>query len=273
MYTRSFSSFIHPQLSTHTHAHRRSLLSRFSFFFFFFISFLSLFESNLYPLSANYPGTTAEHPLEGLPELWWKYRVYHRVQGAVEVAQPQEDACHQLRWLAGLARGTEQRDQEERQPTGNERPGDYRQRFRRFPLAFRLDRFACPLARRRGRVAARRVRHGGGRGGRGRRYRRRCHGGRLGGVRAVVRRWLLRRDWRMVRRGSRYGERRRLLPRPEIHAEFWSSGGSSCFRPFSFLLSENAMEIFRSMSLRKCVVFWLENYTQEIISSILWYKI
>ena len=169
---------------------------------------------DLNPLSANYPGTTAKHPLEGLPELWWEYSVYHRVQGAVEIAQPQEDACYELRWLAGLASGAEQRNNEERQPTRDERPGDYRQRFRGFLLALRLDSVARPLARRMGRVAARRIRHcRGGGGGRGRRDGRRGDRGRLGRVRPVVRRWFLRRDRRMIRRGSRYRERCRFLPR------------------------------------------------------------
>lgn len=169
---------------------------------------------DLNPLSANYPGTTAKHPLEGLPELWWEYSVYHRVQGAVEIAQPQEDACYELRWLADLASGAEQRYNEERQPTRDESPCDYRERFRGFLLALRLDRVARPLARRVGRVAARRIRHcRGGGGGGGRRNGRRGDRGRLGRVRPVVRRRFLRRDRRMIRRGSRYRERCRFLPR------------------------------------------------------------
>lgn len=65
-----------------------------------------------------------------------------------------------------------------------------------------------------GRVAARRIRHcRGGGGGRGRRDGRRGDRGRLGRVRPVVRRRFLRRDRRMIRRGSRYRERCRFLPR------------------------------------------------------------
>ena len=70
-YVHEIVFVVHPSATFDAHSRPSTItLVAFFFFFFFFISFLSLFESNLYPLSANYPGTTAEHPLEGLPELW-----------------------------------------------------------------------------------------------------------------------------------------------------------------------------------------------------------
>lgn len=66
------------------------------------------------------------------------------------------------------------------------------------------------LLARAGRIRQRR----GGGGGRRRRDRRRRHRRRWCGIRAVVRRRLLRRDGRVVRRGFRDGECRRLLAWP-----------------------------------------------------------
>lgn len=106
----------------------------------------------------------------------------------------------------------QQRGEEERQPAGDEGTGDDRQGLGRLTLALRLDRLACALRAldhrlllaRAGRIRQRR--RGGG--GRRRRDRRRRHRRRRCGIRAVVRRRLLRRDGRVIRRGSRDGERR-----------------------------------------------------------------
>jgi len=169
----------------------------------------------LNPLSAKSPRTTAQHPFECLPEFRREHSVNQGVEGTVEVSEPQEHTCHQLGRLAGLAYGLCQSGQEERQPARDECAGDDHQSLGRLSLALRLDCLArvlralhdLLLLARAGRIrqrsccGRRRDRRGGHR-------RRRCH------VRTVVRRWLLRRDGRVIRSGSRDGKRCRLLARP-----------------------------------------------------------
>ena len=119
--------------------------------------------------SAHGPGLHAEYPLERLPELRREYRVDDRIEGAIEVAQPQEDTGYGFRRLAGVADRLEHSYEEEGQPAGDEGTGDDGQGLGGFALALRLERLSRPARRGRRRRRRRRGR---------RRRRRRCHRGR-----------------------------------------------------------------------------------------------
>jgi len=82
----------------------------------------------------------ANHFGESQPELGTENGVDDRVQGGVEVAQPQEEAGHVLVDHTPLAQGHDQGHDEEWQPTHDERPSDDGQCLGRFPFAFRLQR-------------------------------------------------------------------------------------------------------------------------------------
>lgn len=105
-------------------------------------------------------GRAANHFRERQPEFGAEHGVYDRVQGGVEVAQPQEEAGHVLVDDAAGAQGHDQGHDEERQPAHDERAGDDGQRLGGLPLAFRLQRFLLLAFG----LDARRRRHGRHRG-------------------------------------------------------------------------------------------------------------
>ena len=74
---------------------------------------------------------------EGAPEVRVEDRVYDRVEETVDVAEPRDEADDGRRDGAttqGAAERADRRDDEERQPADDERPGDNGQRPRRLPL-------------------------------------------------------------------------------------------------------------------------------------------
>lgn len=83
----------------------------------------------------------ANHFRERQPELGAEHGVYDRVEGGVEVAEPQEEAGHVLVDDAARAQGHDQGHDEERQPAHDERAGDDGQCLGGLPLALRLQRF------------------------------------------------------------------------------------------------------------------------------------
>jgi len=68
--------------------------------------------------------SAANHFGECQPELGTENGVDDRVQGGIEVTQPQEEAGNVLVDHATLAQGHDQSHDEERQPAHDKRPGD-----------------------------------------------------------------------------------------------------------------------------------------------------
>ena len=83
-------------------------------------------------------GLAAEHPLERGPELRTEDGVDDRVEGGVEVAEPQEERDQGVVGLVILEDGHHDGQDEEGQPAGDERAGDDGQRLGRLPLALGL---------------------------------------------------------------------------------------------------------------------------------------
>jgi len=85
---------------------------------------------------------------EGGPEVRVEDGVDDRVEQAVEIAEPADDADDERRQLQAAAVGAErtnQRHDEERQPTADERPSDDRQGPRRFTLPLLLQTLLSTL--------------------------------------------------------------------------------------------------------------------------------
>lgn len=84
-----------------------------------------------------------KNPLEGLSELRTEYRVDDRVQGRIEVAEPQEEREERVANLALFAQRHEQCCDEERQPADNKSARDDGQCLGSLSFPFRLQ---CLLA-------------------------------------------------------------------------------------------------------------------------------
>ena len=98
-------------------------------------------ESQRLPqLGLTAPVDSTQHLLEGESELGAEHRVDDRVEGGVEVAEPEEERGQGVSYLAGWAQRHQERHDEEREPADHEGPRDDGQRLRRFPLPLGLDR-------------------------------------------------------------------------------------------------------------------------------------
>jgi len=76
----------------------------------------------------------AQHPLKGRPELGAEDSVDDRVQGRVEVAEPQKEGDEGVVELVVFEDGHHDRQDEEGKPAGDEGPGHDGQGLGGFPL-------------------------------------------------------------------------------------------------------------------------------------------
>ena len=83
--------------------------------------------------------TTTEDLLEGLSELRAEDRVDDGVEGGVEVSEPEEEAGD-VSIDAVIAEGTDESQEEEREPADDKRPGDDGECFSRLFLSLLLQR-------------------------------------------------------------------------------------------------------------------------------------
>lgn len=85
------------------------------------------------------PVTTAQDPLESLPEFRAENRINHRIQSRIKVTQPQRETHDVVAYYTRVPTQRHQQGQdEERQPAHHEGPSNDRQRLRRLSFPLRL---------------------------------------------------------------------------------------------------------------------------------------
>lgn len=100
-------------------------------------SYLSRLPRSKVP--APSPVRPAQHSFERLSELGTKYRINNGIQGRIEIPKPKKETHNVRVDVTGVtAQRHDERDYEKRQPTHDEGPRDYGERFCRLPLPLRL---------------------------------------------------------------------------------------------------------------------------------------